>query len=390
MKRRIILKIADKENLNDGFFFFLVGSYLPKYIFAYIPAWLILKATKGIKKRNMIDKGLLTLALGYSLFFLFLILGKGEIYLENPTTKLIIYSGIFCLLGYTSSLHSTKNQIILLAFFISGMLSNVIYITLYNYFILGTATLYGNLFNPVTDTYVNSPGWSLMLAVGNSFFIFLSPKIDKKTLKIVFFLELVLSIALGTYLGGRAFFVIYALTITLFLSSYISDTKKLFTFLTATLMVSVTAYFMTAEFYEAALSKITSKLSSGIDSPRFLLWSDGFKKMLSNPLGGFKVDQSIDNVNYFHNFWLDTARIGGWLPLTISIVLFIYPLTKTFIKKNHYNKILIPTFIICSAVFFQDVIIEGIWRLFVIFFLLSVIMATTKTNHRLSAGTPTS
>lgn len=367
-----------KITFCDAMLFFLGGLYIPKYLILFVPIWIVSKILSGTKLSLRIKNDFLIVFFVYFIIFSCLWLGKEYIYLSNPNTVLPLYICIFLLYGYIFSNYSDEARVNCISFFVLGMFLNVVYIACYNYIFINSETGYGHLFNPITKKYINSPAWSLMLALAGSYFILLLLYVQKYRIKLIIFILFFISIFFGFYLGGRAFFVIYALSITLFLIGTVkSFSKLLFYSILLLVLVSVFTYII-VEQYPEIIQVFDKRFEKGLESPRFSLWKDGFHKMIANPFGGFTVDQSIDNVRYFHNFWLDTARVSGLFPVVISLSLISLTFVSVFLGRGKYRFLYTSFSIVCLALMFQDVIVEGAWRILFVFYLINIGMLSKQ------------
>ena len=105
---------------------------------------------------------------------------------------------------------------------------------------------------------------------------------------------------------------------------------------------------------------------------RFYLWAEGLQALVINPVGGYRPSGiSV----WFHNLWLDTASTSGLIPLAFLLILNSGTLIQIILLLKG-AKTLSPALVIIQiivlATMFQDVVIEGNFRLMEIYMLAMV------------------
>jgi hypothetical protein len=128
---------------------------------------------------------------------------------------------------------------------------------------------------------------------------------------------------------------------------------------------------------------ITRFNESGLSSSRFDLYILGLNSLLISPLGGFSP-KLIYDTNWFHNIWLDIARLGGWFSLGLLLISFLY-LIKAFCYKRKHKKFGFAVWLcfIAQLIMLQDVVLEGNYRIFIVFYLSSItILCRQKVRNR--------
>lgn len=103
--------------------------------------------------------------------------------------------------------------------------------------------------------------------------------------------------------------------------------------------------------------------------------------LLTHPFGGLKMNR------YAHNLWIDCARVSGWIPASILIVITLKWIKTTiqiyrYKKIDYYYRLFIFVASICLFMYFNtEPIIEGAAMLFTFFCLyLGMINKTLKKN----------
>src|SRR5690554_8186538 len=123
-------------------------------------------------------------------------------------------------------------------------------------------------------------------------------------------------------------------------------------------LLGLGCFYLLLQHFDISLFSRVNRLDGSLQSPRFLLWQDGFLKLLTHPLGGFSVDQTIDQVRWFHNIFLDAGRLAGWFPI-VSLALFTFYSFVLFLqRKNKYSLFAGFMFAVVFALAQQDVVVE--------------------------------
>ena len=308
---------------------------------------------------------------------LFLI-GSANMTLSNPTRSFIgLFAStiVIAIISYKNAKYSEH----LIFYYALGLFILTMAIVGYSYF--ENPLLYGRgkLIDPFTMTENNSPGYSNNLAI--VFIVFFNHYFFSQNIVSKLIASVIMAISLlgAIFLAGRTFFLITGLFLIIYFFTMFSK-KNLLQLLISVLIISLTISY----FYEdiESYTKITiGRLSTGVESDRFLHWEDAMPKVLTHPMGGFKVNQRIEHTSWLHNLWLDTARTGGWIPLfalLASNLVVIYFLVKS-IKKDKYFFILLLMVFMSLLIMFQDVVIEGNWNiLFFYFMIVSILIAKIK------------
>ncbi|MBN3879167.1 MULTISPECIES: O-antigen ligase family protein [unclassified Nostoc] len=95
--------------------------------------------------------------------------------------------------------------------------------------------------------------------------------------------------------------------------------------------------------------------NSGLETPRYLVWSIVFTEMWSHPFGGREIILPISDigipVNYAHNIWLDIAFDAGILPMFCLGIFHLihWPYLWDLISNPKYNDSL-SSFLRCNLV----------------------------------------
>ena len=292
--------------------------------------------------------------------------------LIHPTKSLIVMSFAFLFGGAIFYLNIKKSKQ-LLSVYLFGIFAECSIIVSASYPKKGYG--YGRLWDPFSETIINSPATSNLLAITATTAYFLIFNSRRKYNIYMSYLIFILSLAFAVYLRGRAFFVILSIgvLITLLLSSTRKQIKHQIVLNTFSAALLSLTYFLNKTFAANFLS-LTARFSQGLGSSgRGEILKSGFSLMLTHPFGGFSQDSKTVATQWFHNFWIDSARVAGWIPIMLFILSYTYLLRRCwrsiFTRKHILYKFLISLALITMS---QDVIIEGNFRVYLILFLASL------------------
>ena len=177
------------------------------------------------------------------------------------------------------------------------------------------------------------------------------------------------------YLGGRAFFIVAFLSLLFLLNK-----KQLILVLFVVLFVSIGLLVSQSGrnnlVFLNSVDFIINRFVNWQDTGRGLLFKDGMLKIFISPIGGFTVNNDLIRTKWFHNLWIDVARLGGWFALVDLLLLnlsFMMPVVNK--RINHpLGKYFYILSIATLAIMFQDVIIEGNFRVFLMYVLSSTLI----------------
>src|SRR5690606_25575294 len=136
------------------------------------------------------------------------------------------------------------------------------------------------------------------------------------------------------------------------------------------------SFYALFQNFDASIFSQLSRLDGSLESARFLLWKDGVIKLLTHPIGGFDVDQTIDPVQWFHNVFLDSARLAGWMPVLSLIAFVFYSFWLYLNKRNEYYLFAGFVFSIVFVIMQQDVVIEAMVRLLVLLYFCAILLGS--------------
>ncbi len=277
-----------------------------------------------------------------------------RLFLPNAIASLLKYITFIVILYIVFKNDNCQHANTIKIIFGVSLLARALIISLFSYLMQGGGDIefgYGRVYDPFIQQVVLSPKIALLAVAGYLVILSCGDIANKYKLFSAFILCLIV-----LYLQSRAAFFIFVLFIP-----FLGIGKKYFAALAIVLLIALPFY------YDNLLPYIdgTRLVSAGIESKRYMHWSDGALKFIEYPMGGFSVNSSIENVNFFHNIILDSARING-----IYSTFFLLTVFFLIVKISLYNKKGVFAIGII-ALMFQDVVIEGNFLLFISMFIVS-------------------
>lgn len=324
-------------------------------------------------------------------FYLFINLFIGSVFLIGylNNTIPVTYIKVFIMSLFVSMIivplvymEAENNFNKIIAAFGFGLFIKTTIVVGYSYLSGSAQYGYGKLWDPIIMATVNSPSYSNNYSLIFCIFLYLayiSPSLLPKILSI---LILLISVFGGLYLGGRTFFIVTAFFTMIFLFRVLRYKNLL-----PSLIIIVLLSLLTTFYYDAlahAFPTIFERVKhQSLQSTRYDLWLYALTQIPTHPFGGFNPPHSIEDVNWFHNIWLDTARTSGWMPLTFLIIVNLLILSLLLkVKKS------LPIFLlwlitsILLFIFAQDVIVEGNIRLLFGYLIFNSILLKLAHNLR--------
>ncbi len=297
------------------------------------------------------------------------------LFLPNPLLSISKYIVILCMMFYLAFFTSVEERTFFFSVFCLSMIVNGLIIIYYSYFLSLTTSSYfgyGRLFNPIHNVETVSPKIALsILAPLISYCLLIQPN------RTMLFLILTLSLYAFVFVQSRVSIVISVIILATLLYYEYSKLKPPIKILLVFSLLIILSGFMLDYNYISFDFSDNRLVSSGLESKRFLHWKDGLSKIIDYPFGGFKVDPSIEHVNYFHNIIIDSARIYGWFAIILLMSIFfaqVYIMYKY--NRNNITKLGI-VFVLLTLIMMQDVIIEGNFLLLV----LSLFISFLSCHH---------
>lgn len=305
-------------------------------------------------------------------FFVLLVYGFGySNFIPVLTWKYVFILVFFSMFGLSISLSAKSpifNPLDIICYYALGVVCKVL-VTIY--FSIKVDFLkygYGLLYDPFTGMEVNSPSYASLLALTIPVFLY------KAKNSILFFLLFFLTICSGLYLGSRTFLLCLVLSICLFFYNEIKRGKLLFLILPLALFLALFFYFIAYVDYDDFV--IVKRISSlGLESSRFELWFSAIDELYHSPLGWYGVDQTVEKTYWYHNLWLDVARVSGIFGLASLLIVNIY----VFMGREKFSHYVISvSMLLVLLVCAQDVIVEVNIQALMFYYLLSQLIVNNQ------------
>lgn len=377
------LLVLSKKTIEHFLFylsvFFLGMGFHAVYVFLLF-LFIMMKPKYLMKPSFKVSFSILFVLISLFLIPQYLI-GYNQITVDHPLISM--FAVMFSVVVYGLILQQMSPGIIKNSIFILilGIGAEALIIIVYSYSSNPLFYGYGLLYNPILNREVNSPGVALKIACLSALLIWELFQ-DRALYRKVFILLVVsLLVIASLWLASRAYFVIIFVSLSL---SFILNVKlkSLFSILLLGL-VGVISFYLLFQYFEVGAFSRVNRLDGSLESARFLLWKDGLSKLLSHPLGGFSVDQTIDPVRWFHNIFLDAGRLAGWIPV-ISLISFSFYSFMLFLqKRNQFYLFAGYMFVIVFMLMQQDVIVETMIRFLVLIYFCAILLGTGfNTNDK--------
>lgn len=304
------------------------------------------------------------------LFFAYLIMNylSPNIKVIGPNKLLVkmLLINFLCLYVNSVKKYSIDKLNYLMAF-VGGTTTLMVLYIFYNIFIkTGGRSL---IYNPFSSKIENSPYISNLIALSSSFYLpFLFIWKDKSK-KVLTGSLIVLFTYFAVILKTRVYIILITFSLLTLLISFIVKRK---------VKASIIIFYL---FCVTLFSFLLFNTNNGIELikrfqsssfVRFYLILDGLEKFIKNPLGGFSPSKDILDTPWFHNLFLDTARLSG-LPglLIIFLIIFYVLFNSSRVNLNNSKRLIFWSWVLSITLMFQDVVLEGISALFVVFMMSS-------------------
>lgn len=308
--------------------------------------------------------------------FLFLTFFWGEKYMTISDPFVRFYKSIFFILFSFLCIplvEEFKNRKLLIYCFLFGIFIYSVIVVSYSYMINPVKYGYKFLYSPFLSRGVSSTVYSNNLAVLFCFGLILLV-VERHILLKIFSIVIISTSLLSVFFTlGRSFIIIGCVFLTIFLLSLIDSVKKIFLFLMAILFIVSAGYLMYVyalpdtllDKFDRLMINRFSVLFSDKD-PRTRLWKEGFELLFKYPMGGY-TPMSVPQY-WYHNIWLDTARVAGLIPVGIFlffnlIIVHLYFVFWACAEK----KALVLLSLVCLMVLGQDLVLESAGRIHILY-----------------------
>lgn len=370
------LKLKGNYVLYMAFFALGFGKFL--FYFPLFLLYIFFNGTKIVAMPVRISYSILTGLLLIAILPLYTLCAD-RMTIDNPFRSLMSLLFSIVVTGFLLQAKSQEVQFKLITLYIFGFGFDALVLIGYSCWVDPFRYGYGLLLNPYDGEEMNSPGASNTLAILATlliYFLFKKQMLIKR-LAVMFLMVLVLMAAF--FLGGRTFFVILAVSILLmvFIGFEVGQIWKLFIY-TLLLTILVFALVSSTELLSDKLVFTLQRFHSGLESNRFLHYAYGMSVFFDYPFGGFNVDSTIENTRWFHNIFLDIARIGGWFPVLALIFVVLYIAATMLVKRSEYFVFGYLLFTVSFLIMQQDVVLEGNFRMLIVMFFSGILLHSKK------------
>lgn len=371
---KIIVAFEKFASFSENYgHYFLALTFLSlgfNKLFFYLPAILLflLVEIPNLKKIKVQANQLILPTL--FLIFLISLFAFQQTSLESPFNVFIKFCAIL-LLGLYSALrfNASKYYLFFVAYLIGVVIDQLIFVG-YSFYTDRYKYGYGLLLDPYLGREFNSPGVANLLAL--SFSIFFPLSMAKKYNRIIFLLFslfIILIAVSGLFLQSRTFVIIMFLTLGIspFVFFKLWGGIKRYLFLC---LISMTTFFLFIYKTDLMERFDSSGITKIYEDTRFNLIKDGLEKVPRYPFGGFSPERENFNGPWFHNIFLDTARMSGWIGLSLVTLFFVvgfFQIYQGYHSSNRYFMIYFWSLIISFLLMLQDVVVEGIFQLLALY-----------------------
>jgi hypothetical protein len=302
----------------------------------------------------------------------------GHVYMTLKSPFSTFMQCIFYVLTIFITIGSEKNskvRVQLLFTFMSGLFFYSITVIAYSY--LKNPVFYGYkfLFNPYANSSNSSTTFSNNVALTFIGGIVGIMHFKGALIRLLFLIMMILSLLSVFFVSGRTF--IFVVVVFLFLFCLYQNTLKykiysmmliLFVIFSVYVLYSyILPESIIAKFDKSMINRLPSLWSE--NNPRYKLWKEGFLRIFEYPFGGY-MPMSVHQY-WFHNIWLDTARVGGLLPLGLFFSLNAFTAYFLVLHRRDIKNVSILLLAIASLMILgQDLVIESSNRIITLYFYL--------------------
>ncbi len=325
----------------------------------------------------------LVLVLIYIFGFL---LNTSYLTLDDPVLSICKYALQLLIVFFMFTLRPDGDLIIFSKAFSISLIFKCFIIISFSYYLSETTNDYygyGRLFNPIQGIDVVSPKVALALCVALSLYTLILN--DRFLINI---LLVSISFFMFNFIQSRTSIVISSfLLVYLIFKSYrtISFNRKItFLMFLSIIILLLMLYYGYIQSDQLNDSVSDNRLmESGLQSKRYLHWADGVQKLIYNPFGGFSIDERIEYIHHFHNLFIDSARIYGWVAFLLVLYLIVSGFYFIMKKKRLFSDFInyVISYFVVVLIMMQDVIIEGNFQVFISWVLIVLLATKIKTRN---------
>ncbi|EMQ0960560.1 MULTISPECIES: hypothetical protein [Citrobacter] len=354
----------------------------------FIPLLILSLFLSGYKNKSLY---LGSVATSFNILFIVLFvlcvffIGFSKLYLDSPIkyAMYIIFMIVCLTLLLVNNIENAKGMLL---FFILGIFMRAEFVVIYSFLEPSGVYGYGKLLDPFSHEEINSPGISNSLAI---VFMYLVVAFKANTFNKRIFLTLLYPLLLlsSIFLGGRTFFIIAIISLLYQYNRNINLKATIWLCLISVgALITFSLIFKDLPVFDKYFNLVFERFGSeGLKSARFELIQDGITKFLMQPMGGFTPYASEYSGNWYHNIYLDSARVAGFIPL-IMFLFSNFILLFSYLKyKKQNRKVKNPYFflsILTLIVMCQDVVLEGNMMLLICYALFTTMHIQTGRHNK--------
>lgn len=222
---------------------------------------------------------------------------------------------------------------------------------------------YNDLYNPFEMVPTNSPLVATLISI--SLILLLECINFSKRNIILMIILFIISILISTiYLGSRASLILIFIYISMRILIFILNRISIKTLLSIIILISI----FTFTIMNINLLNFGGFYERGLESSRFTIIKNGLYSLLDYPFGGMEVISA----SWFHNIFLDIARVSGYITTLYWCIILTFVLTIIIANKFIYKtrKTFGTLFFILMFSFSQDLAFDGYYNTMALLFMI--------------------
>lgn len=222
---------------------------------------------------------------------------------------------------------------------------------------------YNDLYNPFEMVPTNSPLVATLISI--SLILLLEcMNFSKRNIFFVIILFIISMLISTIYLGSRASLILILIYIFMRILTFILNRISIKTLILILIFISIFTFMM----MNINLLNFGGFYERGLESSRFSIIKNGLYSLLDHPFGGMKVVSA----SWFHNIFLDIARVSGYIVTLFWCIILTFILTIIIANKFIYKtrKTFGILFLILMLSFSQDLAFDGYYNTMALLFMI--------------------